>query len=163
MSTAPDRYLPIDEEGFFVFEHNRVTDADVGRPLLDNLTAHEDGNRFVTSLNGQLAWVESFDEPLVARHVSAGDAEHGVLDLVYGAQAKFSYASLTVDEWDRFHGRSEKGVPFVFSRQAQMEFFELYQIYTLLWVFVFYLNKYILILNLFLSFRNIQNQLFLYC
>ncbi len=125
MSTTPDRYLPIDEEGYFVFEHTRVTDADIGRPLLDNLMAHEDGNRFVTSLNGQQAWVESFDEPLVARHVSADDAEHGVLDLVYGAQAKFSYASLTVDEWDRFHGRSEKGVPFVFSRQAQMEFFEL--------------------------------------
>ena len=46
------------------------------------------------------------------------------MDLAYGAEAAFRLESLCVDEWDRFHGLSENSVPFVFSRTAQVEFFD---------------------------------------
>ncbi len=125
MAAPADRYLAIDEEGYFVFDQQRVQDPEVGRPLLENLTMHEDGNRCFTSLKGEQAWIEAFDEPLIVRHVSAGGGEHGVMDLPYGLQMRLPYAGLCVDEWDRFHGLSQRNIPFVFSRQAQVEFFEL--------------------------------------
>lgn len=121
--TNNERYLPIDEEGYFVFDGRRVDDENLGRELLGNIKPDEQF-RFTTSLQGQSAWVEAFDEPLIARHVSAA-ANGFVIDLPYGMTAEASPAALTVDEWDRFHGLTSEGIPFVFSRQAQYEFFDL--------------------------------------
>lgn len=118
-----DRYLPIDAEGYFVFDGRRVTEEEVGRELLENIRPAEK-NRLVTSMNGVPAWVEAFDEPLIARHVHDCDGGRCTMDLVYGVQMPFRLETLSVDEWDRFHGLNEVGVPFVFSRQAQYEFFE---------------------------------------
>lgn len=119
-----DRYLALDEEGYFNFDGRRVDDRELGAKLLDNLSAQEK-DRFTTNFDGVPAWVEYFDEPLIAKHVQDADQEHGTIDLPYGTKAKFAYASLSVDEWDRFHGVTENMIPFVFSRQAQYEFFEL--------------------------------------
>jgi SAM-dependent methyltransferase len=120
-----ERYLPIDEEGYFVFDGRRVDDEDLGREMLSNLRV-ENKTAIATSLRGQPAWVENFDAPLVARHVRlAADGIAGEIDLPYRYTARFSFASLSVDEWDRFHGVTEAGIPFVFSRGAQVEFFDL--------------------------------------
>ena len=118
-----ERYLPIDEEGYFVFDGRRVTEEEIGRELLENLRP-ADPHRITTSMKGVPAWVEAFDAPLVAKHVHSCAGGRCTMDLPYGLQMPFPLASLTVDEWDRFHGLNELGVPFVFSRQAQVEFFE---------------------------------------
>ncbi|MGE4131988.1 MAG: methyltransferase domain-containing protein, partial [Bdellovibrionales bacterium] len=71
------------------------------------------------------AWVEAFDCALVARHFTkTSDSQFGEIDLPYETKARIPYQSLRVDEWDRFHGVTEKGLPFVFSRQGQFEFFD---------------------------------------
>lgn len=119
-----DRYLPLDEEGYFVFDGRRVDDEDLGRLLLKNLK--QEDNRTRTSMDGQEAWVEAFDAPLIARHVRMGaKGSQGEIDLPYRSTAAFEFASLSVDEWDRFHGLTTDGIPFVFSRAAQVEFFDL--------------------------------------
>lgn len=119
-----DRYLPIDEEGYFVFDGRRVDDDGLGRLLLENIKPVEKF-RFATSMNEQPAWVEYFDAPLIARHVRFGSDTEGEIDLPYHSKARFAFESLCVDEWDRFHGLTTEGVPFVFSRAAQVEFFDL--------------------------------------
>lgn len=124
MSTPTERYLPIDEEGYFVFDRARVEDPELGRKLLKNIEKVQT-DRFVTSIEGQQAWLEPFDEPLIARHVSASTPGFMTIDLPYETQMKVSLDTLSVDEWDRFHGLNEKQIPFVLSRAAQIEFFEL--------------------------------------
>lgn len=126
---AFDRYLPLDEEGYFLFDTRRVDDDSLGQTLIHNLRLDENA-RLMTSMSGQDAFVEAFDEPLIARHVRLNSANlsQGVIDLPYHLTATFEFSSLSVDEWDRFHGLAvaqKFQVPFVFSRQAQVEFFDL--------------------------------------
>jgi len=122
--SSPDRYLPIDEEGYFIFDGRRVDDEDLGRTLMENLKPAAT-NRLITSMDGQQAWVEAFDAPLIARHVRLLISGQGEIDLPYLTKARFNFDTLSVDEWDRFHGWTTDGIPFVFSRHAQVEFFEL--------------------------------------
>ena len=119
-----DRYLPIDEDGYVWFEGQRLDDREYGAELFRNLRVGERG-RIVTSLRGQDALVEAFDAPLVAKHVAKVDGTSGRLDLPYGDAVDFTFDSLSIDEWDRFHGVTTAGIPFVLSRTAQFEFFDL--------------------------------------
>ncbi len=48
----------------------------------------------------------------------------------YDFVQSFQPENLTLDEWDRFHGRTEANIPFVFSRKAQAEFFNLLEKFT---------------------------------
>jgi len=120
-----DRYLPLDEEGYFHFDGRRVDDEELGAKLLNNIKPLERGV-FQTDFDGVPAFLEYFDEPLIARHVRASSRPgYAEIDLPYRQKAEVLLNSLNVDEWDRFHGLTEKQIPFVFSRQAQVEFFEL--------------------------------------
>ncbi len=119
-----ERYLPIDEEGYFVFDGRRVNDEELGRKLLENLIPVQK-DRFVTSIDGQQAWIESFDAPLVVRHIEHGPEGFGSIHAPYRTPMRFALATLCVDEWDRFHGLTENGVPFILSRTAQVEFFDM--------------------------------------
>jgi SAM-dependent methyltransferase len=119
-----DRYVSIDEEGYFVFDGRRVDDETLGRALIDNLALDNDG-RLLTTLNGTPAFVEAFDAPLMARHIRLAKPGFAEADFACGAKGLLPLASLSVDEWDRFHAVNEKNVPVVLSRQAQMELFEL--------------------------------------
>lgn len=120
----PDRYLPIDEEGYFHFDGRRVDDKDLGRKLLENIELVEN-DRYITQLEGVPAWVEAFDEPLIAKHVrSQGGEGMFTIELSYGCEAGVSFKTLSIDEWDRIHGTTEKQIPFVLSRSAQFEFFD---------------------------------------
>lgn len=112
--------LIIDEEGFPLFGELRVADPDVGRELLMNLRRNDFGV-FKSELEGKTYWVENFDEPLV---VQSFDADAGSLRFPYEFELDFLPETLTVDEWDRFHGRTRDGIPWVFSRKAQAQFFE---------------------------------------
>ena len=119
----PTKFLSIDEEGFPHFGELRVTDVAIGAELLRNLDFAENG-ALVTSLIGETAFIEAFDEPLVAQMVMKRPAGWFLM-LNYGVEIPFDPRGLTVDEWDRFHGRSQKGIPFILSRKAQTEFFNL--------------------------------------
>lgn len=119
-----DRYIRIDEEGFFDFQGRRVEDEKLGGTLIANLKFDEQGS-LITDYEGAPSYVESFDAPLIARGIRFIDAGVGEIDLPYRLKMKFPLASLTVDEWDRFHGVTENGLPFVLSRQAQVEFFDM--------------------------------------
>lgn len=121
---SDDRYVSIDEEGYFIFDGRRVDDEPLGRTLTENLEIDSDG-RLLTQLNGTPAYVEAFDAPLIVRHVRLGASGQLDVDLAYGLKAELSLSTLSVDEWDRFHALNSKNVPAVFSRPAQMEFFEL--------------------------------------
>lgn len=117
------RSLAIDEEGFISLDGARIEDADVGSGLLKNLKKVNE-ERFTTEWDGTEVLVEAFDAPLVAKHVSRNEGRF-VLTMPYGFEREFPIESLCVDEWDRFHGVTTDKISFVFSRQAQMEFFDL--------------------------------------
>lgn len=119
-----DRYIQIDEEGHFHFEGVRVSDADYGATLFSGLYMDETG-RCRCKTNDVDVWVEAFDAPLVAANVERDDSSTWELILPYGYSESFHLNTLTLDEWDRFHGYTVRGIPFVFSRAAQSEFFNL--------------------------------------
>lgn len=121
---SADRYVAIDDEGYWQFDGKRVSDETLGRQMMENLKPDAEG-RLVTSLNGNSAFVEYFDAPLMALHVRKADASHGEMDLPYNTKMKFAFSGLSLDQWDRIHGVVESGAPFVFTRQAQVEFFDL--------------------------------------
>lgn len=121
--SLPDKYIAIDEEGYPLFGEVRVTDGAVGAEILRNIKFAENG-AFQTSLQNSEALIEAFDEPYVAAQVLKLPAGWRIL-LPYGLEIPFNPHSLTLDEWDRFHGMTLTGIPFVFSRKAQAEFFNL--------------------------------------
>jgi SAM-dependent methyltransferase len=121
---APDRSIQIDEEGYFSFDGIRVTDEAYGRELLDNVFV-DDMGRYLCRAKEFEVRVEPFDEPLIAVNVEKLQGLDWELILPYGAKQNFNLKTLSLDEWDRFHGRTHNGVPFVFSRAAQATFFNL--------------------------------------
>lgn len=120
------RYIQIDEEGYFSIDGLRVADAVTGREWLSSLTL-DDRRRPLVLIQGEPTFVEAFDAPYVALDVAApeDDAREWSLNLPYGHVERFALSSLTLDEWDRFHGMTTRSVPFVFSRSAQSRFFNL--------------------------------------
>ncbi len=139
------RFIQIDEEGYFASSGLRISDEVYGLSLISHI--QEKNRGFVTLSGGVEAFVEAFDVPLVARHVTRQNSELDndegepfektssssftfspftmFLQFNYGFISRFDVRSLVTDEWDRFHGRTADGLPFVFSRPAQMEFFNL--------------------------------------
>lgn len=75
----------------------------------------------------ELVRIEAFSDPLVVSHIDFS-ATGLVLQLPYGVSFEFELhpkkpeQQIYLDEWDRFHGFIED-VPFVFSRNAQNDFF----------------------------------------
>lgn len=121
--TAPDKTIAIDEEGFVVSGDLRWNDERTGREVLENL-AFLDNGALVSSSGGTPVLVEAFDDPLIAQQVEHAEGEWTLL-FNYQFIDTFDPATLYVDEWDRFHGLTSKGIPFVFKRSAQAAFFDL--------------------------------------
>jgi SAM-dependent methyltransferase len=123
-----DRYIQLDEEGYFLSNGQRYTDAHFGAELLKNLKY--DNRALYTESDGQLVRVEAYSEPLVARHVwGPHDSVGPQLEFPYGLRADLDPRQLFVDEWDRFRGFSRLpsglAMPLVLSRTAQNDLFEL--------------------------------------
>ncbi|MCB0407507.1 MAG: methyltransferase domain-containing protein, partial [Bdellovibrionales bacterium] len=118
------KFIQIDEDGYFLLNGIRTTENEFGKNLLDSLVK-DDKNRFFVETNNVWACVEAFDEPYVAEMVQKLEGPQWSILLPYGLEKKFSLSTLCVDEWDRFHGRCTNGIPFVFSRKAQAAFFDL--------------------------------------
>jgi len=119
----PEHFLQIDEEGYALQGDLRVTDKEVGLRLLATLKLVGDGT-LVAKYGVHDVIIEAFDEPYIGQMISNKGGKW-FLTLPYGFEIEFNPQSLTVDEWDRFHGYAENGIPFVLSRKAQAELFNL--------------------------------------
>lgn len=126
------QYLKMDEEGFFVLNDGlRLENEELGLKWMRALRTQD--SKIVASIDGRNIIVEPFDEALVIHHIetlknnsAAKSKSGGELKLIapYGFSVKADLDSLCLDEWDRLHGLTDNGVPFVLSRTAQFEFFE---------------------------------------
>ena len=113
-------FIQIDEEGYLMSSGQRLTDDSFGFSALSQLTV--ENRAFVTRVEGQDVFVEAFDAPLIVRSLER-IGKMWRLSMPYGYQIECELNSLCSDEWDRFHGRTPQGVPFVLSRAAQMQLF----------------------------------------
>lgn len=121
MENTPARYVAIDEEGYPLLGELRVTDREIGLEILQNLKRNKNGS-FKTTIHGETYFVENFDDPLIVQSIEK-KSDGWLVQFPYGDTAKLDFDSLAVDEWDRFHGRTEQEIPFVFSRKAQAMLF----------------------------------------
>ncbi|MFP5519428.1 MAG: methyltransferase domain-containing protein [Bdellovibrionia bacterium] len=118
----PQEFIAIDEEGFPLSGELRIQDAEIGAHFFNQLKVHPSGS-LVSYFGETPVLVEAFDEPFVAQQIYLKQDQWCLL-LPYGVEKVFSLDSLTVDEWDRFHGYTSENIPFVMSRKAQALFFE---------------------------------------
>jgi SAM-dependent methyltransferase len=127
MKTNPppqiENFLTLDELGYFFLEEKKVTSHDIGQHFLENLNYSENGS-FTTSLEDTHYFIEVFDEPILIRELNPGKRVWGFV-ANYDFEGEFELKTLRLDEWDRFHGRTTNGIPFVFTAKAQDAFFNL--------------------------------------
>ena len=126
MSESKQRFLQIDEDGYLKANEARITDEDFGQEIFENLHFTDFGA--LASKSGESeVFIEAFDEPLVVKNLERQSEFQWRLNMPYGFQQELQILeeseNLTLDEWDRFHGLTRNGLPFVFSRAAQAEFF----------------------------------------
>ncbi len=122
-SELPDRFVQIDEDGYALLEEVRTQDPEVGGEVLAEMCFAENG-ALISRCGGVPVLVEAFDEPFVASQVSH---ENNVwwIELPYDISFEFELDTLSLDEWDRFHGKTRSEIPFVMSRKAQAAFFNM--------------------------------------
>lgn len=116
--------IQIDEDGYFKTGEMRVADADYGSYLFSNIVVDDRGRFLINDIKEGMILIEAFDDPFVARSITQENGKW-VAHMPYGFTAEFDLSTLKLDEWDRFHGRTNKKIPFVLSRTAQAEFFNL--------------------------------------
>ncbi len=119
----PEKSIQIDEEGYLISQEIRLLDEDFGASILKNI-AYAPNGAFSSHYKSREVLVEAFDDPLVAAQVFKIDDQWNI-QLPYDVNKEFDPHSLRLDEWDRFHGFTREGIPFVLSRKAQSEFFRL--------------------------------------
>ncbi len=119
----PHEYIIIDEQGL-----PRTADAhfspEISAEILRQLRFADNG-AMLTEVSGQLALVEAFDEPFIGKAVAPPTKNiFWSLELPFQVRMKFLLSSLSCDEWDRFHGLTTEGIPFVLSDTAQNQLFD---------------------------------------
>ncbi|MCB0393531.1 MAG: methyltransferase domain-containing protein [Bdellovibrionales bacterium] len=117
-----NKKLKIDSEGYLLSGDIRLGDSEFGHSVLSNIRYLDEPRVFECNWNGETIQIEPFDYPLVALSVSLSD-KTGTAHFPYDFQSPFSLDSIFVDEYDRFVSFTTDGVPFLFSRAAQAEFF----------------------------------------
>ncbi|HEY8269843.1 MAG TPA: methyltransferase domain-containing protein [Pseudobdellovibrionaceae bacterium] len=119
----PERFVQIDEDGYALLGEVRTQAPQVGGEVLSEMSFAENG-AFMSRCGGVPVIVEAFDEPYVASQISL-ENKIWRMELPYNVRFEFELASLSLDEWDRFHGKANNEIPFVMSRKAQAHFFNL--------------------------------------
>ncbi|MBO9665852.1 MAG: methyltransferase domain-containing protein [Bdellovibrio sp.] len=119
----PTQFIQIDEEGFGISREVRIQDLQAGQEILENLKVHQ-GGTLLSTYGGVPVIVEAFDEPIIAQQIEHYEGTWTVIGN-YRTEFSFSLDTLSVDEWDRFHGYTKDKVPFVMSRKAQASFFNM--------------------------------------
>jgi hypothetical protein len=102
--------------------HRSITNPDVLEEFFAEIKVDEHG-LISSQLHGEAVIVEATDQPIVATHIKLEGEQFGLTNF-YGLGWQFSLDKLVLDEWDRFHGWTREGLPFVMSDQAQGEFFD---------------------------------------
>lgn len=120
----PNQFIQIDEEGYGLSREVRIQDPLVGQELLKNLHIHQ-GGTLLSTIGETSVIVEAFDEPYIATQIEWHEDGRWEILLPYNVRFEFSLDSLSLDEWDRFHGYASNKIPFVMSRKAQASFFNL--------------------------------------
>lgn len=120
----PSRFIQIDEDGYFIMNGIRVSDEGIGRDWMEQLNFDPKSATVIANIDGHDTFIEAFDAPYVVLQIEAKD-KSWTAKMPYGYEEEFKLDTLSLDEWDRFHGRTERGIPFVFSRQAQASFFDM--------------------------------------
>lgn len=118
-------YLNINSDGQFNAQGVLVEDDEAGQELFENLFQFEEFPAWYTEMDGTRAIVEVYDSIYIVQSIDKTDSDEWTITMPYAYKDKFNLNSLSIDEWDRFHGFSLRGVPFVFSRKAQAQFFDL--------------------------------------
>jgi SAM-dependent methyltransferase len=119
----PQRFVQLDEDGYFKMEAVRVSDQEIGHDWIKRIEFSQESRTVTTTIENQSVIVEAFDAPYVVLRTEKRFGKW-TATMPYAHEEPFELETLTLDEWDRFHGRTERGVPFVFSRQAQASFFD---------------------------------------
>lgn len=126
------RFIQIDENGYFRDDAKtgalRIADQEMGRRWLASMSL-DNRARPIIEINGEQVIVEAFDEPFVALEIESVAGTVWRLTMPYGHKESFNVSTLSLDEWDRFHGRTERGIPFVLSRPAHASFFDQLEAY----------------------------------
>ncbi len=102
-----------------------MQDIEFGKALLEGIFRIPERYIFASEFQGDKYIVEAFDQPYVVQQIYKNSNSNWEIELPYGIRKKLDLDNITVDEWDRFHGRTDKDIPYVFSRKAQNEFFNL--------------------------------------
>jgi len=126
------KFISIDEEGFPHFDGIRMSDQEIGAALIRSLKPAPLNAGFQAELGGQLMTVEAFDFPWVIQGVALNPAGEGQISITlpYQVERTLLISDLRIDEWDRFVGADSKSnIPFVLSRKAQAQLFELCEAY----------------------------------
>lgn len=121
-------FLSIDEQGLILSGDSAIRDPIFGLKVLESLKIAEKG-AIAATVDEQEYIIQAFDAPIVAQLISL---EHSVwtIQTHYHFKTTFDLHSLTLDEWDRFHGFTAEGIPFVMTAQAQSQFFDFLDEYT---------------------------------
>lgn len=121
MSSTSQGFLQIDEEGFLLSGEMRLNDFEFGQAILKALHVTESFT-IKSTYQEQSLYIEAFDEPYVAQSVRLTDRQM-FIKIPYDLEFEVKPETLCLDEWDRFHGLTTTGVPFVFMNKAQADFF----------------------------------------
>ncbi len=119
----PNKKLQLDDEGFPVSEGVRLEDQGFLNELFSNLM-FKDNFTFESKVDGERIFVESFQSTLVAQQVHR---ENNTVSIQLPGQIyhEFDPKTLRLDLYDRYHGITDTGLPFVLSRKAQFELFNI--------------------------------------
>lgn len=121
-----NRFLQISESGQ-VAENGQALSDEVAQYVLEHLSFTP--FYALTSLvpegeDHEECLIESFDEPLIARGCYL-DGHQILIEVPPDLDLGVDLSSLCLDEWDRFHGKTPTGIPFVLNAEAQEQFFDL--------------------------------------
>ncbi len=126
--TQPKLYLQINEKGDVFYNGAQISNLDVLEEFFTSFSYLEN-NSLVSLFHGESCHVEYFDEPLVAQKIFRS-RDNFYFTITHNTPFQFQVNTLSLDEWDRFHGYTDDKIPFVLSNNAQNDFFNLLDEYT---------------------------------
>lgn len=121
--SIPTHFVQIDEVGRVIYQEKSIRDPQILEQFFENLKLHQ-GGTLLSKLNDVPVIVEAFDEPIVAHDIELTNNIWTIktIDLF---EFHFHLQSLSLDDWDRFHGYTDTQLPFVLDKKAQQKFFNL--------------------------------------
>jgi methyl halide transferase len=128
MNQTSQKSIQIDQEGYPMLTGVRVSDEAFGRELLANIFMRD--RVAYTKTSDEEVVVEAFDAPLVVLTVHKREGTVWQFQMPFDFMVSSDLKNLRLDEFDRFCGHFDNGVPFVFSRTAQAELFKLVDDFT---------------------------------